>query len=57
MAAVSSLSSHPMSRLVPAASAEQTSARFVRLFEPGIRTVASGGEIVETANSCIARRT
>ena len=41
---VSSLSSAPVSVLVPSASAAQTSARLVMLFEPGGRIVAASGE-------------
>ncbi|MEI2643786.1 MAG: hypothetical protein V9G10_16120 [Candidatus Nanopelagicales bacterium] len=37
---VSRASNHPVSRLVPWASAARTSARFVIDFEPGIGTVA-----------------
>ena len=42
MARVSSESSQPVNRLSPWARAAQTRARFVKLFDPGTETVASG---------------
>ena len=43
IAQVSSANNAPLSRLVPRASAAQTRARLVRLFEPGTTTSARGG--------------